>query len=460
MPKLSDLLKSNEAAQKLLEEQQHESKPEPKKGIKTKGEKKKPAKTVSVKVVAGNLGLTEAQTKRLMLYHELDSKNKHSRKPGKKLTMEEVEKLKILYAIHKRKGELKEILDSATSLPENSLRIDSSKNVSGKKQNKPKKTPQFVKPVRLAKLAQTVQKSIRQITDLLEEGGMAIEGPYQKLSADLANAIVEYFVQRSGKLTVFQHLPKPIIPEPPPGFLTENPYQEYIQELIENKSPFSEVRETLYWGLENSLDTHFTDFQAFSLCQGLKDGRPRKLARLFFANQISKEERYEAHQWAMATLSKYGAERVHFMLSLPPLPFKALDSRAIFSELDKRAEHTNTPIIRLLLKEPYAGNHSLSISFHAESQQAPDRDIIQVRKKGQNGVLLRLSRSGHILPGSKPKAIIPVAQFFVRISDDMQKAIVYYGQHSGECAICGRPLTDPESIKNGIGPVCALNQGF
>jgi len=26
--------------------------------------------------------------------------------------------------------------------------------------------------------------------------------------------------------------------------------------------------------------------------------------------------------------------------------------------------------------------------------------------------------------------------------------------HSGNCAKCGRKLTTPESIKNGLGPIC------
>lgn len=31
--------------------------------------------------------------------------------------------------------------------------------------------------------------------------------------------------------------------------------------------------------------------------------------------------------------------------------------------------------------------------------------------------------------------------------------------HEGRCCVCARPLTDPESIGNGIGPVCA-EKGF
>jgi hypothetical protein len=35
-------------------------------------------------------------------------------------------------------------------------------------------------------------------------------------------------------------------------------------------------------------------------------------------------------------------------------------------------------------------------------------------------------------------------------------SVVVY--HSGKCGCCGRELTDPESVRRGIGPVCQENQ--
>jgi len=32
--------------------------------------------------------------------------------------------------------------------------------------------------------------------------------------------------------------------------------------------------------------------------------------------------------------------------------------------------------------------------------------------------------------------------------------------HEGRCGRCGRPLTRPESIQSGIGPICATLGGF
>ena len=41
------------------------------------------------------------------------------------------------------------------------------------------------------------------------------------------------------------------------------------------------------------------------------------------------------------------------------------------------------------------------------------------------------------------------------IDQDPERAAVLYGKASGNCSICGRDLTDPESIERGIGPICA-----
>jgi hypothetical protein len=48
----------------------------------------------------------------------------------------------------------------------------------------------------------------------------------------------------------------------------------------------------------------------------------------------------------------------------------------------------------------------------------------------------------------------------VAICADPLAAAVAYGRKTGECACCGRELTDPESIERGIGPICAEKYGF
>ncbi len=48
----------------------------------------------------------------------------------------------------------------------------------------------------------------------------------------------------------------------------------------------------------------------------------------------------------------------------------------------------------------------------------------------------------------------------VRVARDPLAAAVKHGHESGHCAICSRALSDPESVKRGIGPICAERFGW
>ena len=44
--------------------------------------------------------------------------------------------------------------------------------------------------------------------------------------------------------------------------------------------------------------------------------------------------------------------------------------------------------------------------------------------------------------------------FLQELAADPETFAQQYGQETGECGMCGRTLTDPESIARGIGPIC------
>lgn len=52
------------------------------------------------------------------------------------------------------------------------------------------------------------------------------------------------------------------------------------------------------------------------------------------------------------------------------------------------------------------------------------------------------------------------AQILEKIAADPRRAAVLYGIKLGVCGVCGRTLTDEDSIKAGIGPVCAKRMEF
>lgn len=51
-------------------------------------------------------------------------------------------------------------------------------------------------------------------------------------------------------------------------------------------------------------------------------------------------------------------------------------------------------------------------------------------------------------------------RILVEIGKDPRAASIRYGHEIGACGVCGRTLTNPESIAAGIGPVCAGKAGW
>lgn len=51
-------------------------------------------------------------------------------------------------------------------------------------------------------------------------------------------------------------------------------------------------------------------------------------------------------------------------------------------------------------------------------------------------------------------------RIYKAIAHDPRAASIRYGREIGACGICGRTLTDPDSIAAGIGPVCAGKAGW
>lgn len=48
----------------------------------------------------------------------------------------------------------------------------------------------------------------------------------------------------------------------------------------------------------------------------------------------------------------------------------------------------------------------------------------------------------------------------VAVATDPKQAAIAYGQRFGSCAVCGRELSDKDSVDRGIGPVCAERYGW
>jgi hypothetical protein len=87
-------------------------------------------------------------------------------------------------------------------------------------------------------------------------------------------------------------------------------------------------------------------------------------------------------------------------------------------------------------------------------------EIIEVSKPSKrsswHGWIFVKSGTGEKLGNQKPGATYrgKVTEGLQEILEDPMAAAVRYGKLTGTCSICGRQLTDEDSVDRGIGPVC------
>jgi hypothetical protein len=244
----------------------------------------------------------------------------------------------------------------------------------------------------------------------------------------------------------------------PDEFNLTNPYLLEQQNIITDGDRYSNRQKRTLSFQELVIETVFNDFEAYSICLGLDNRHAKHLARNYFKKKEQLEsEIIEAHSIAMGALEKYGGRTLSFIISLPPLPFKAVNATQIFSELDKRRKKQDFPILRIAFKNDKNQTEKIQISYYAEKTDKGRKrndNVLKVKNRSTGQNLMRVSRSGIVIPENNAKQIVPVLEVFIRFSKDTKQALLNYGLETGECSICGRELTDSESIRIGIGPVC------
>ena len=240
-------------------------------------------------------------------------------------------------------------------------------------------------------------------------------------------------------------------------FQMDNHFENNIIELVQNDDSFLKRNSKRLLIGNKKIETIFSDFEAASICGGLEDPRSRLLSRLFFKGQCTESDLVELHAIANTAFDKYG-NLLSFVMTLPQLPFTTFDSTPIFSELDIRKNTNKSPILRISFLNQHGNAEKIQLSFYAENLDGTrqrNEHFIIVKNQTRNETIMKISRDNKIVPQNSAKSIIPILQLFVRFSKDTKSMIINYGLETGECSICGRELTDKESIKRGIGPICA-----
>lgn len=243
------------------------------------------------------------------------------------------------------------------------------------------------------------------------------------------------------------------------NLLIDTDNDELTQEFLNpvNNSLFNEIVNFKEFKKDSKNNIILSTNEAFSICTGINLSESRKLVYYFNNNQHDLNDIKRAKEIALMAIDKYGEEGIKYFMSLPPVPFKALDVTKIFHELDNRAKKVNKPILRILLGNDKS--EKVTVSFYSEysyedSARLTNNDIIEIKDKTTSKTIFQIHRSGAIKVNPSVRNLIIKLNLFIQFSNDPQKLILHYGLTTGECAVCGRELTDPVSIRRGIGPKC------
>ncbi len=313
---------------------------------------------------------------------------------------------------------------------------------------------------RIAQIAIEQKVGVNTIIDYCKGLGQSNVNQNSKIDPELESQIIAFL---SGEIELQEKNEKDEFQvsgliELPSDFSLKNPFEPDQIEIITKGERFFDRRKRALKYEDSEIESVFNDFEAYSICMGLENKHAKHIARNFFkTNKQIEKEQFEAHSIAMSTLEKYGEKMLSYIISLPPLPFKAVNVTQIFSELDKRRKIQDFPIIRISFKNDKNEMEKIQISYFAEKYEkgrVRNDNVLTIKNKTTGKRLLRVSREGIVIPENNAKQIVPVLQLFIRFSKDVKQTLLNYGLETGECSICGRELTDSESIRNGIGPVC------
>jgi hypothetical protein len=313
---------------------------------------------------------------------------------------------------------------------------------------------------RLLQIGKELNIGLATLIDYCERLGYISLSPHSKIHSEIESQIIELHNNRIVKPTIIQQGEFEVssLSELPVVFNQNNPFQLEQHRLLSEGDIFSHRQKRTLYFEDSKVETVFSDFEANSICMGLDDRHFRHIARKYFnTNEQLADEQIEVHSIAMKALEKYGGKALLFFISLPPLPFKAVNATQIFSELDKRRNKQEFPILRISFRNVHNQIEKIQIAYYAEKSKVGRirfDDVLSVKNRSTGQQLFCVSRGGYVVPERNAKEIIPVLQVFVRFSTDTTQAFLNYGLETGECAICGRELTDPESIRLGIGPIC------
>lgn len=142
--------------------------------------------------------------------------------------------------------------------------------------------------------------------------------------------------------------------------------------------------------------------------------------------------------------------------NLAPKPAAANVAGEGFSLLMRSFQHARSSGLK------YPKVHVGALRFSMAQDDSKNPGYLYIKFEGEYAG--KISPTGEFAP-ARPTLINDVDsmkanQLIVTVARDPLAAAVAHGHATGNCAICSKHLSDPESVTRGIGPVCAKRFGW
>lgn len=213
---------------------------------------------------------------------------------------------------------------------------------------------------------------------------------------------------------------------------------------------FQDIKKEIQYSNFPKLFTNFTDNQAIDVCSKLTSSFARNLcSKLNTSNGKRELILYQLHYIANKALKIFGGNILTFICQLRKLRFKTQTANEI---------KTYSKVIPdfPILSFKYSPSDSLKISFFLKRTNNNDlKPYIRVFSSKTFDEIGYLDERGYI--HARLERFRPQLSMFC-VAQQKNQLELFAGVENGYCDLCGKELTHPDSLRIGLGPVCAKNK--
>ncbi len=203
------------------------------------------------------------------------------------------------------------------------------------------------------------------------------------------------------------------------------------------------------------LAFHFYDDEAIKICKRVVDVPTNSLADKFSKDTSNYELKYSLHKVAENSLDFYGGLLITYVLSLKLLANATPQTQIFKSDTSKKYDPEDFSLRDIVFKDE--NNNDLIITFRRNTNYGQKTNfafaVLKRKEDNKKEVLYSFSDLGYLIESFIDK-IPPLTLFY---TPNSVNGTFYFGYSTNNCFICGKELTDPQSIIYGIGPNCKAN---